>query len=846
MMLKKIPFIFIFLSSILEFNLFTSISAKGFVEAKEEILTIPTYSLKSDDPNPPFWRSNVYPYPMQTNLSNKKINKKYKVIIMENDYIKLYICPDLGGKILGAFDKTDKNFDFIYYNEVVKPALIGLRGAWTSGGMEWNFPSHGHTVNTFAPVNYKIIKNLNGSISCIVGTEEWVSRMSWQVSITLYPDKSFIQTDIKLSNRTLHHNSAYFWVNAAVHAFEDTQIIFPNTRYVFSDGYRSKISWPINNGIDISLYKNSKNPHGYFCASLIDFNGIYNKKKNNGMVHYAPKEDAKGKKYWTWGTGFENFKWEQILTDFNGPYIEIQSGKLLTQSDTWILNPHFIEEWTEWWYPIKNMNGFVSANQNAAINFEQKNKSVLITLNVTSEFNNATIQLLQNSKKIFENIANLTPKTPYSRAININKSSKKFELRILDSKKNEIISYSTLKETLPVEKAPSKSHLYNQSAEDLDNYNFALSKIKLGEYKSAKDYLYKISKEFNSHDVIAYLLASIELKDNNLKQAELLLSKSINKKHLNIKSLIMLAMIKLNLGNKKEAYQLLNKATQKEPIDPLVIISQQLILQKSNLAILRDKPEYYLETALDFLEMNLINEAISTLKIYLNLNNKINNPFIYYYLGYLYDQLKNKNLASKYFNLAGKCSTDYIFPFRIEDENVLKTALKYNPSEWKNFYYLGTLLTSKSRWEEGLKFFIEAEKFNPKCDILYRNLGIIYWEKLKDYKEAKAMYQKAISISKKDPNLYVEFDKLLSKDTNNIKQRASLFQKAPIQIKNNLNFKVRKILFYLDTNQKQKALDTMKNLGFISYEVFPDSRLETLEKEIFQPKEIHYEKLFTY
>ncbi|MCK4556857.1 MAG: DUF5107 domain-containing protein, partial [Candidatus Aminicenantes bacterium] len=158
-----------------------SSSIYGEVTVREIEMKIPTYRSGPDDPSPPLWNSRVYPYPMQTDITRDKIVQTYRVVEMENDYIKLLILPDIGGRILAALDKTNNNFDFIYHNHVIKPGLVALRGAWLSGGIEWNFPTLGHTVNTFSPVNYKILKNEDGSVTCVVGTEEWVRRMKWEV-----------------------------------------------------------------------------------------------------------------------------------------------------------------------------------------------------------------------------------------------------------------------------------------------------------------------------------------------------------------------------------------------------------------------------------------------------------------------------------------------------------------------------------------------------------------------------------------------------------------------------------------------------------------------------------------
>lgn len=392
------------------------------VRVSEVQMTIPTYTTGPDDPNPPLWNQRVYPYPMQTDITREKKDKTHRVVVLENDCIKVLILPDIGGRILAALDKTNGDFDFIYYNHVIKPGLVALRGAWLSGGIEWNFPTLGHTVNTFSPVNYRILENEDGSKTCVVGTEEWVRRMKWEVFITLYPDRSYFKTTIRLYNRTLTHNNAYFWANAATHAWEDTRVVFPPTDFTYGGGRGTTRPWPVHNGKDVSWYKNTASAADYFCGTPGDYNGAYNYEHDNGTVHCGDRHESPGKKFWTWGTAPSGMIWEDLLTDTDSQYIEVQAGRLLTQGDTWIFEPHMVEQWDEWWYPVKNMHGFVKANPDAAVNMEVREDGLFIALNTTKKFEDAEVRVSQDGKLIFSENLNITPEGYYSKEIKIKTS----------------------------------------------------------------------------------------------------------------------------------------------------------------------------------------------------------------------------------------------------------------------------------------------------------------------------------------------------------------------------------------------------------------------------------------
>jgi len=201
------------------------------VKVYEKTLIIPTYEIGPEDQNPPFQRTgnrSIYPYTMQDDLDGKRVDKSYNAVYLENRYLRLIVLPEIGGKLYSAQDTTTGN-ELFYRNNVVKPGLIALRGAWISGGIEFNFP-HGHTVSTFMPIDYAIRENEDGSASVIVSNLERIFRMKWAVSISLYPDTSHIETTIFLYNRTPLPHRYYFWANSAVPATERMQFIYPMTK----------------------------------------------------------------------------------------------------------------------------------------------------------------------------------------------------------------------------------------------------------------------------------------------------------------------------------------------------------------------------------------------------------------------------------------------------------------------------------------------------------------------------------------------------------------------------------------------------------------------------------------
>jgi len=859
-------------------------NAIGQVDVEETWIEIPTYYLGPDDPNPPLWNEKVYPYPMQTDLGDGIEAKKHRVIIMENKYLKILILPDLGGRILTALDKTNDDFDFIYYNHVIKPGLIALRGAWISGGIEWNFPTLGHTVDTFSPVNYKIIRNSDGSATCVVGSEEWVRRMKWEVFITLPADKSRFRTTARLYNRTLTHNNGYFWSNAAAHAWDDTRVTFPPTSYTYFGKRRNPLDWPIRDGVDVSWYVNTARSSDFFCGAPGDYHGSYNYERDNGTVHCANAYESPGKKFWTWGNSPRGKLWETLLTDSDGQYIELQGGRLLTQGDTWIFEPHLVEQFDEYWYPIKGMKGFVKANPDAALNLQVRDGMIFFAVNTTRDLSGGRIVLSGDGAELLSRQVDLSPEKGFAEEIPDSFNAATYQLRLFDSGGAEVISYSTAKPDIPspelqpdiysdpsesaeadflrgyyslkdwnreravhfFEKALEKDpgftlahtwlgitlfktgrvekalgHFNKSLARNEDDYTAryyrALCKLRLGMTERTEEDLHKVSRRAAYRHIAPYLLAGIEIGKGDFEKAAGLLAFSLKANPDDLLAKVMLAVVSNALGEPGAADKLLGEVLAADPINSPALIATRLISGKADLDILRGDPQAYLETSILFAQMNLFEQSVGALTLYDSLADSKPHPLVFYYLWYYKEKLGDIDAAESNYERALACDPDYIFPFRTETESVLKQVLDRRPDDWKAHYYLGNLLSANLRWREGLGHFEQAAQQKPAFSVLYRNLGQIYWKKLKDLERAQKMYQLAIGFSPDDYRLYVDLDELYFLSGSAI-DRDELHRNVPEKVRSKVPYILALAQYLMDCGCYAKALDTLGTATFKPWE----------------------------
>ena len=169
------------ISGIVCFTFFTfiefgNVSLAQTATVSEELIEFRTYPFSDPDPIPEINR--IYPYFYFHGYTNRAVQQKWKMVILENEYIKVYVCPDIGGKVWGAIEKSTGG-EFLYYNNVVKFRDVAMRGPWTSGGLEFNFGDIGHIPTCATPVDYLTRENADGSVSCIVGAIDLPSQTRW-------------------------------------------------------------------------------------------------------------------------------------------------------------------------------------------------------------------------------------------------------------------------------------------------------------------------------------------------------------------------------------------------------------------------------------------------------------------------------------------------------------------------------------------------------------------------------------------------------------------------------------------------------------------------------------------
>ncbi|ETT52695.1 DUF5107 domain-containing protein [Paenibacillus sp. FSL H7-689] len=482
------------------------VTAKSNVRIWEETRDIPTYGTGKPDKNPMFLEKRiyqgssgkVYPHPVIDSIEDEAKMKSYRLVILENEYVRIEMMPELGGRIYRALDRTN-NYDFVYYNRVIKPALVGLAGPWISGGIEFNWPQH-HRPNTFGPVDYTFGSNQDGSATVWVGEIDRMYGTKMTAGFTLHPGKAYLEIHAEVYNRTSAPQTFLWWANPAVAVNDHTQSVFPpDVTAVLDHGKRDVSRFPIatgtyykmdySEGVDISRYKNIPVPTSYMAyKSDYNFVGGYDHGVQAGLLHVANHHISPGKKQWTWGNGEFGQAWDRQLTDEDGPYIELMTGIYTdNQPDFTWLQPYEAKSFSQYFMPYKGIGMVKNATIDAAVNLEMDETTGMVTVMVyaTSVFEQVTVEVIGPTMVYLHERCNISPTELYKSSFPWSGQDEwhqvKLSVRTVEGK--ELVAYQP--ERTEIQEVPDPATPLPLPSEIRTNEQLYLAGLHLEQYRHA-------------------------------------------------------------------------------------------------------------------------------------------------------------------------------------------------------------------------------------------------------------------------------------------------------------------------------------------------------------------------
>ncbi len=342
------------------------------VYVKDTVMT--TYPFSEPDPIPD--PGKIYPYWRFRQFSTAAEPHAWTMVVLENDWLRVKIFPEIGGKVWSVFDKTSGQ-EMFYDNDAVKFREIAMRGPWTSGGIEFNYGIIGHAPTCACPVDWSTEVKEDGSVSCYIGASELLSRSRWTIEINLPKDAVWLRTSSIWHNGSAEYQPYYHWANSGVRTSDDLMLIYPAENAIGHAG--ELLSYPLNDkGSDIRHYRNQAygaDKSYHMVGSHKPFFGAYYGSDDWGVLHYSMRDEKLGRKYFCWAQSEQGSIWIDLLTDGKPQYVEMQSGRLFNQNvlacsensayRQILFTPYGTDRWTEYWLPFRGIGPADDVNLNA-------------------------------------------------------------------------------------------------------------------------------------------------------------------------------------------------------------------------------------------------------------------------------------------------------------------------------------------------------------------------------------------------------------------------------------------------------------------------------------------------
>lgn len=846
------------------------------VNVWEEDILLPTYGVGKPEKNPMFLEKRVYqgssgvvyPYPVIEKIEDTCEDKSYHAVFLENEYLKIMILPELGGRVQMAYDKI-KERHFIYYNHVIKPALVGLTGPWISGGIEFNWPQH-HRPSTFLPVDFSIERRADGSAVVWVSERERMFHQKGMAGFVLRPGRAVLEIEGKLYNPTPVPQTFLWWANPAVSVNDHYQSVFPgDVNAVFDHGKRDVSKYPIatgvyykmdySAGVDISRYKNIPVPTSYMAIkSKYDFVGGYENDTRAGVLHVADHHISPGKKQWTWGNGDFGLAWDRNLTDEDGSYIELMTGVYTdNQPDFTWLQPYEEKTFTQYFMPYRELGVVKNATADLLMNIEPDGTGKhVLKLFATSVRQGVRIVVEQEGRSCFDEVHDLTPEAVFEAAVPVTEL-RGVCIRISDARGKSLLTWEPEPDVIKPVPDPAKAALdpaeidtaeqlyltglhleqyrhatysptdYYREAlrrfpDDVRNnnamglwlirkgkfaeaepylrkavevlternpnpydgeplYNLGLSQKYQGRAEEAYDCFYKACWNAAWQDAGYFALAQLSAAAGRWEDALYEIDKSLLRNWHNHRGRHLKTVVLRRLGRSDEALALIADSLGIDRFnfgcrfEKYLISGDETVLEMLD-AQMRAESRNYEELILDYADAGCWEEALKLARTAID-HAADCSPMVHYYRVWALVKLGRSAEALQAAALAERQPADCCFPNRLDDIEVLQTAIALPAETPKAYYYLGNLWYDKRQYAEAVAAWEASAALDGVFPTVLRNLSLAYFNKLNRRDEAVTLLEKAFELDTADARILMELDQLYKRLNRPHAERLALLER---------------------------------------------------------------------
>ena len=385
----------------------------GTVVFYEEQVVLPTYPLaryQTDviDPlyNWPYKRFDVERFRQE---APKPTPRTYRLLVLENAYLKVTILPELGGRIWQVLHKPTGQPMF-YQNSVVKPTHWGIenqKGWLALGGLEWGLPVIEHGYDWGAQWGYLPLPYSEDLAAVTVFTPRDGRFLSASITISLRAGAASFEIEPTLSNLTDEKLAFSFWHDAMLapgtgkRPSAALRFVLPTDRVTLHSTNDSALpqpgdpfAWPIYAQRDLSRLGNFQQYLGFFEAPAAHgpFLGVYDPTYDAGAVRVFPAETMRGSKVFS--LGWQDRLTSDNFTDDDSSYVELHGGLAPTFNDQYQLPPNGEISWREVWYPVAGIGALSAANEIVALAVQPQTDELAIALYATRPLDGQLVYLV--------------------------------------------------------------------------------------------------------------------------------------------------------------------------------------------------------------------------------------------------------------------------------------------------------------------------------------------------------------------------------------------------------------------------------------------------------------------
>jgi tetratricopeptide (TPR) repeat protein len=897
---------------------------KGGVITSIGEITLPTYRLLGENRNPVFHSqygvAHIYPYTLQDEIAAEPTEVTYRTLNLENEYLRVSVLPDLGGRVYSVYDKVSEH-EVFYKNDTIKFSPLAIRGAFFSGGLEFSFPV-AHAPTTADPVNWEIWEEEDGSASIMIGGLEHMGGMRWSIKLSLYPNRCALSQDVWLHNPTPIPGRYHYWTNASLDSDDQTEFIYPLQR-VRSYEFAGTTSWPVARldlvtdepglpgmeGVPMWPAERMHDPFNFRWEKNMlaqvsifgrdvtwDYFGAWRHSTNTGYAHFARYQDVSGMKLWSWGQSEVGIVNQTALMDDGSLYAETQCGAMETQLDFDFLPPGKTRTWREWWLPLRHMGGLTCASEDVGakitLSVGQDEAHVDLNLGICPVYplEKAGVELSIPGKVLLdEKDLAISPQDPWLSTFSMGAkelADKAITLRVTNDTGQEILTYTHHRDPGDIVPSEAKSQLSPTTAEDY--YSLGLKHENFDNRKEAVEAYQQALEVDNEHGPTHFQLGMMLLRSADFTQAKAhfqqaanlgigsanyylglaawygndaneakthyqsvppesslslaakfgavklllyqedwgaaikLLRKATPSEEMWATHTLLLGLALRRAGEQGEAAQNFDRLLSNDPIN-LIALRELCLIERENqkdyasrlTRLLVDDKQYVLDLASFYLDAGLLKDALDILEA---LGEGWDYAMTDYLGAYICHLLDDRESLDKWLEKAQANNPDKVFPSRLWEVRALHFALEQNPKDDQAKYFLGNFLYAHHRYDEAISLWEEGLAGLQDFDVIYRNLGLGYWQQKGDLKGATQYFEKALSFNPKNQDLYMHLDnlyRLQGQDDKRTKMLAAIKKLDPLRE----DLRKRYVAMLVDLGQHEKALKILIEEKFVPLEM---------------------------